>query len=298
MATGSDTGGSIRLPAAYCGTVGLKPTTGRVSRYGVLPLDFTLDHMGPLTRSVRDAAIVLGAIAGHDPRDDSSSSEPPHDYLPPPDVAIRGLRVGIPSNFYYERLDPEVERALQSLARTAEELGAVLVPVSVPDIGALNVTSRVILLCEAAATMERFLHRRGDIGADVMALLDQGRLVPATDYINAQRLRRVFQREFSAVWKHADCLLIPCTPTPAPRIGQASIELGGVTEDVRIASTRFLRGINMLGLPALSIPCGVASSGLPMGAQIVGPAFQEALILRVGAALEDATGAAPRPPIR
>ncbi len=297
LAMGSDTGGSIRIPAAFCGTVGLKPTTGRVSRYGVLPLDFTLDHMGPLTRSVRDAAVVLGAIAGHDPRDDSSSGVPPHDYLPPEGVAIRGLRVGVPSNFYYERLDPEVERAVRALVRTAGALGAEVVEVRVPDIAAINTVSRVILLAEASATMERFLHRRAEIGADVLALLDQGRLIPATDYINAQRLRRVQQREFAEVWRHADCLLIPCTPAPAPRIGQTELELGGVKEDVRLASTRFVRGINPLGLPALSIPCGVASSGLPIGAQIVGPAFREELILRVGAALEDATGAPPRPPV-
>jgi aspartyl-tRNA(Asn)/glutamyl-tRNA(Gln) amidotransferase subunit A len=298
MAMGSDTGGSIRIPAAFCGTVGLKPTTGRVSRYGVLPLDFTLDHMGPLTRSVRDAAIVLGAIAGHDPRDDSSSAVPPHDYLPPEGVSIRGLRIGLPSSFYFERLDPEIDRGVRSLARTAVDLGAELVDVKVPDIAAINTVSRVILLAEASATMERLLHRRSEIGADVLALLDQGRLIPATDYINAQRLRRVQQREFAQVWKHADCLLIPCTPATAPRIGQTELSLGGVTEDIRIASTRLVRGINPLGLPALSIPCGVSNAGMPMGAQIVGPPFREELILRVGAAIEDATGAAPLPPIR
>jgi aspartyl-tRNA(Asn)/glutamyl-tRNA(Gln) amidotransferase subunit A len=135
--------------------------------------------------------------------------------------------------------------------------------------------------------MERFLHRREDFGADVLALLDQGRLLPATDYINAQRVRRLLQQEFHSVWQHVDCLFTPTAPTGAPKIGQSTIDLDG-EEDVRIASTRLVRGVNVLGLPALSIPCGFDGEGLPLGLQIIGPSFQEALLLRVGAALEDA----------
>jgi aspartyl-tRNA(Asn)/glutamyl-tRNA(Gln) amidotransferase subunit A len=297
MATGSDTGGSIRMPAAYCGTVGLKPTFGRVSRYGVLPLDFSLDHMGPLTRTVRDTAIVLNAIAGYDSRDDSSSREPVTDYLPAARAEIKDVRIGIPENFYLERADPEVVAAVRDAAQTAAYLGARLVPVKVPDIAALNTVGRIILLVEAAACMERFLDRRSDFGADVLALLDQGRLVAATDYVNAQRMRRVIRDEFRALFQTIDCMFTPTVPIAAPKIGQATVEICGQEEDVRLASTKFLRGINVLGWPALSIPCGFTSGGLPIGLQILGRPFEEDLVLRVGAALEDATEHHKRRPV-
>ncbi|MEP7363510.1 MAG: amidase [Acidobacteriota bacterium] len=285
MAMGSDTGGSIRIPASFCGTSGLKPTTGRVSRYGVLPLDFTLDHMGPLAPTPADCALSLQVLAGYDPRDESSSRAPLDRYLPPAEPSLSGLRIGIPASFYYEGLQPGVAQALESLQKKATGLGARLVPVDTGDIAALNAISRVILLSEASAAIEPYLHRRAEFGADVLALFDQGRLLPATDYVNAQRLRRIHMAKFEAVWENADCLLTPCTPTTAPKIGQMSIDIGGMSEDVRLASTRFVRGINVLGLPALSIPCGVDGAGLPVGAQIVGRRFDEKTILAAGQAL-------------
>ena len=287
MAMGSDTGGSIRIPASFCGTVGLKPSFGRVSRYGVLPLDFSLDHMGPLTRCVRDAALTLNVLAGFDPRDETCSRRSVEPYLPSEPISIQGLRIGLPENFYFERISPSVADAVRHAARLAEDTGAVVVSLRVPDIAQLNTIGRIILLSEASATMERYLHRREDFGPDVLALVDQGRLLPATDYINAQRVRRVLQQEFHAVWKQVDCLFTPTTPTSAPKIGQSTIDLDG-EEDVRIASTRLARGVNVLGLPALSLPCGFDETGLPIGLQIIGPSFREALILKVGAALEDA----------
>jgi len=289
MAMGSDTGGSIRNPAAFCGTVGIKPTYGRVSRYGVMPLGFSLDHMGPLTRSVRDAAITLEAIAGHDPRDESSASRSVPDYLPPREVSIRDLRIGWPENFYFDRVDPAVMSGLESMAEAASQLGARITPVTVPDIAAMNAVARMILMSEASALMEQFLDRRDHFGADVLALLDQGRLLTATAYVNAQRLRHMMQRSFSAVWETVDCLLTPTAPMGAPRIGQTTVRIAGQDEDVRLASTRFVRAINLLGLPALSLPCGLDVDGMPLGAQIIGKPFDEATILRVGAALEDAT---------
>ena len=289
-AMGSDTGGSIRIPAAFCGTVGLKPTTGRVSRYGVMPLDFSLDHMGPLTRSVRDAAVTLQAIAGFDSRDETSSLERVPPYLPEPGCSIRELRIGLPQNFYFERLDPDVNAAVQRMAALAESLGGHMIPVRVPDIEALNAVSRVILLAEASALMEKYIGNRDQFGSDVLALFDQGRLLPATDYVNAQRLRRMMQREFAGLWKSVDCLFTPTTPMAAPRIGEKTVRLGDSVEDVRLAATRLVRGVNVLGLPAISIPCGRDSRGLPVGLQIIGRPFDEALILRVAAALEDAAG--------
>ena len=291
MAMGSDTGGSIRIPASFCGTVGLKPTSGRVSRYGVMPLDFSLDHMGPLARTARDAAVTLQAIAGFDTRDETSSREPVDNYLPAENCSIRGVRIGLPENFYFDRLDPEVDSAVRRMAANAETLGAHVIPVRVPDIAALNAVGRVILLAEGSALMEKYAGNRDMFGADVMALIDQGRLLAATDYINAQRLRRMMQRDFAQLWRRVDCLFTPTTPMGAPRIGDTTAQFGDQTEDVRLASTRLVRGINVLGLPALSMPCGVDRQALPLGLQIIGRPFDEALILRVAAALEDSTPA-------
>ncbi len=286
MAMGSDTGGSIRIPAAFCGAVGLKPTFGRVSRYGVMPLDFTLDHMGPLTRSVRDAAAVLQAIAGHDDRDDTCSTAPVGHYVPEENPSLKGLRVGVPSNYYFDRLTPEADKSVRRAIQLAGQAGAEVTPVEVPDIDSYNAVARVILQCEASALMEPYLDRPDLFGADILALFEQGRLLPATDYINAQRLRRLMQREFHQVWSHCDCLLTPCAPCGAPKIGQANIEIQGVTEDVRLTSTRLVRAINMLGLPALSVPVGFDKQHLPLGIQIIGRAFDEATVLRVGQAIE------------
>jgi aspartyl-tRNA(Asn)/glutamyl-tRNA(Gln) amidotransferase subunit A len=287
LATGTDTGGSIRIPASFCGVVGLKPTYGRVSRYGVKPLGMSLDHIGPLTQTVRDAAIAFQAMAGYDDRDPSSSRRPVSKFVPPIPCSIAGLRIGIPRNYYLDAVAPEVRAAFDRMAQLGELLGARLVPVTVPDVDALNVVARTLLLVEASAVFEPYLARREKFGDDVLALLDQGRLVPGTAYVNAQRLRRHFMQEWRLIFDAVDCLLTPATPTVAPLIGQKQMELDGQTHDVRLATTRFMRGINVLGLPALSIPCGQTAAGLPIGLQIVGRAFEEDMVLRVGAALED-----------
>ena len=297
VAMGSDTGGSIRIPAAFCGTVGLKPTYGRVSRYGALPLGWSLDHMGPLTRTVRDAALVLNAIAGRDPKDPTSSQRPAADYVPEEGCSIRGLRVGIPENFYFERVDADVERAVRGAIARAESLGASVRPVQLPDVAALNAVARVVLLAEASAMAGPALARRELFGGDVLALFDQGRLVPATDYIDAQRLRKIMRRDFHRIWNEIDCLMTPTTPNVAPKIGDTTVRLGGRDEDVRLATTRLVRGINALGYPALSLPCGISGGGLPIGVQIVGAAFAEATVLRLGAALEDGGVGIPPCPI-
>ena len=288
-AMGSDTGGSIRIPAAFCGLVGLKPTSGRVSRFGVKPLDFSLDHIGPLTCTVRDAAIMLQAIAGHDERDDTSSRQPVDAYLPPQQPSIAGLRIGRPENFYFDRLEPAVRDAIDKAFRQAEALGAHIVPVTVPDIAAMNVVARVILMSEASALLEPYLERRELFGPDVLALFDQGRALPATYYINAQRLRRQMQREYAKVWQTVDVLFTPTSPIVAPAIGATTVLIDGTEEDTRMAATRFVRSFNLLGWPALSLPCSSQPRTLPIGLQIIGAPFQEARILHVAAALEDCT---------
>ena len=286
MAMGSDTGGSIRIPAAYCGTVGLKPTFGRVSRFGMFPLGFSLDHPGPLTRTCGDAVATLNAIAGYDPRDHSTSLRPVENIRLEDPLYVKDLRIGVPENFFFERIDPAVERAVKQALRRMEEAGATVIPVKLPDIAAINVASRIILLAEASACLEPYhLKRRDEISPQVLALLDQGRMVSGTQFVNAQRARRLLTREFAQVWKKVGLLFTPTIPMGAPPIDTSTVTLGGVEEDVRMATTRFVRPFNLLGVPALSVPCGMTDDNLPIGVQIIGPPFGERKVLTAGAVL-------------
>jgi len=184
-----------------------------------------------------------------------------------------------------------VEASVRDAIARAERMGAIVKPLTVPDIAALNTVARLILLAEASAVAEPFLDRRDQFGPDVLALFDQGRLIPATDYVNAQRLRRKMRQEFNRLWTGVDCLITPTTPNTAPKIGATTVRLAGRDEDVRLATTRLVRGVNALGLPAVSLPCGLSARpgepSLPVGLQIIGQAFEEALLLQIAAALED-----------
>jgi aspartyl-tRNA(Asn)/glutamyl-tRNA(Gln) amidotransferase subunit A len=296
LATGTDTGGSIRIPSSFCGTVGLKPTYERVSRRGVIPLGLTLDHIGPMARTARDVAVSFNAMLQPPSRKGGDHTGVAQaGYIPPEHVDIRGLRIGLPENFYFDRLDLDVAAAVRNAVQTAAALGARIVDVRVPDIDALNTVGRVLLLVEAVSNLRPHLHRRQDFGADVLALLDQGRLLSAVDYADAQRLRKMLVTEFSKLWPQVDCVLTPCTPTAAPKIGQTTMDVGGVTEDVRLATTRMMRAINVLGIPSLAMPCGFSTSGLPLGMQILGAPRNEDMLLRIGAALEDAMGVRRKP---
>jgi aspartyl-tRNA(Asn)/glutamyl-tRNA(Gln) amidotransferase subunit A len=274
VATGTDTGGSIRVPASFCGVAGLKPTYGLIDRSGVQPLGLSLDHVGPLARTVNDVRLALDAMT-----DAGRKSAP---------ASLGEIRVGVPENFYFEKVAPEVKDAVHEAAHRAEKLGARAIPVRVPDIEALNTAGLTILLSEAAAVHQAQFHRRGDFGADVLALLDQGSLIPAMDYVNAQRQRKALVREFHKLFRNIDCLFTPATPITAPRIGQTEITLDGVQYDTRMLTTRFARGINALGFPALSIPCGLSYQALPIGLQMISRPFEENLLLALGEALERA----------
>ena len=291
-ALGSDTGGSIRIPAAFCGVVGLKPTYGRVSRFGMLPLSFSMDHAGPITSSVGDAGLMMNAIAGRDPRDPSSSGAPVEDYLPAGEGSLEGVRIGLADNFYLERVTPAARAAVERAAELAARQGAHVVRVRVPDMDAVNTIGRVLLLAEAAAALTPHLADRASLGDDVRALLDQGRLIPATDYVNAQRLRRLEQKKFLTLWSQVDILFTPTVPMGAPKIGETTVEIEGRQEDVRLAATRLVRGMDVLGLPALSLPCGLDPNEMPLGLQIMAPELQEKALLRVAAAMEGALGPA------
>lgn len=273
LATGTDTGGSIRVPASFCGVTGLKPTYGLIDRRGVQPLGLSLDHVGPLARTVSDTRISLDAM------DKSARRQPAPG-------SLREIRVGLPENFYFDVIDPEVKEAVHKAARRAEELGAQVSPVRVPDIEALNAVGLTILLSEAAAVHQAHRARREDFGTDVLALLDQGALVPAMDYVNAQQVRKRFRREFHKLFEQIDCLFTPTTPIVAPRIGQTEIALDGAKYNTRMLTTRFVRGFNVLGFPALAMPCGATGEGLPIGLQLVARPFEENLLLALGEALE------------
>jgi aspartyl-tRNA(Asn)/glutamyl-tRNA(Gln) amidotransferase subunit A len=295
-ALGTDTGGSIRIPAAFCGVVGFKPTYGLVSRHGVQTLGFSLDHVGPLARTVRDTATVLTAIAGFDRRDPASVKASVADYAPREGCSVRGTRIGFPESWLTEHVEREVADAVSGAVSRAASLGAEVIPVNLPNLEAVNTVGQVLLLAEAAALLERFLDRRDRFGPDVLALLDQGRLLPATDYINAQRLRRQFQSDFQRLWNRVDCIVTPSTPIPAFRLGQTTARIGEVEEYVRPLATRFSRPMNVLGVPAISIPCGRSRGGLPVGIQIAAPPFEDGLVLRVAAALEDSGIRIAEPP--
>jgi aspartyl-tRNA(Asn)/glutamyl-tRNA(Gln) amidotransferase subunit A len=291
-ALGTDTGGSIRLPAACCGLAGLKPTYGRVSRAGVMPLSWSYDHVGPLARTVRDAALMLGVIAGHDPLDATSSRRPVPDYVAALAGGVRGLRIGVAGGFYAEDLDAEVSRALADAAATLETLGARVGSITVPDPRPMvTACNNVMVRAESAAIHSRILKERpGELQPAVRDRMAPGLAVTAYEYLQGQRLRARFTREFiDAVFARVDVLVAPTIPEPAPALAHAK---AGTAADVIARMGRFsrlTRPFNALGLPALSIPCGASTDGRPLAMQLVGRPFDEATLLRLGHAYEDAT---------
>lgn len=297
---GSDTGGSIRLPAACCGVVGLKPTYGRVSRAGVMPLSWSMDHVGPLTRTVADAALLLGIIAGHDPRDATSSHRGIPYWERMLETPVDGLRVGLPENYYFDGIDAEMGAAVRAAARVLEGLGAVVTPISVPDPQPLTEVCNVITRSESSAIHARLVRERPhELQPAVRARLEVGFHVSAHDYLQSLRLRTRYAREFTArVFAAVDALLAPVIPEPAPALDAAK---AGSADDVVRRMGRFsrlTRPFNGLGLPALSVPCGFSGDGRPLALQIVGRPFDEATTLRLGHAYERATDwVARRPPL-
>ncbi len=285
-ALGTDTGGSVRIPAALCGIVGFKPTYGRVSRWGVVPLSSSLDHVGPLTRTVEDAAIVLAAIAGRDPKDDSSLDEPVPDYRRElrRDRGLDGTRVGLPRRPFFEDADGEVLAAVQEALRVLAELGAEVEEVSLPHISEMPAAARDIMLPEAFAYHQAWLEERPqDYGDDVRQRLEMGRASSAASYEQAQRLReRIVQEWRTGLFRKIDILATPTTAIPAPPIEASDLR-------TTMALVRLTNPFNVAGLPAVSVPCGFTRAGLPVGLQLVGRWFEEGAVLRVARAYEQAT---------
>jgi len=289
LALGTDTGGSIRVPASFCGITGIKPTYGRVSRYGVFPLAFSLDHVGPLGSCVEDCALALNAMAGPDPRDASSAQIPVPDFNLPAATDLSGLRLGIPRKFFFDRCSPEVESAVRGAASRLQALGAALIDIEIPDMTKANAAARVVQLAETAAIYVN--HRDSTkFGDDVWALLEQGRAILGHEYVNGQRIRAVFRRDFDALWKQIDILLTPTTPITAPLLDQDTVMIGEREENTRMAATRLVRAMNFIGEPAVSMPCGKGANDMPIGLQLIGAPFAEARLLQVAKTLEGLLG--------
>ena len=290
-AIGTDTGGSIRLPAACCGVVGMKPTYGRVSRAGAMALSWSLDHVGPLAPTVRDAALLLGVMAGPDPHDATASHRPVPDYVAGLAAGVSGLRIGVAEGVFFDRIDPEMDAAARAAARVLADLGARVESIRIPDPTGLVDVANVISRSEAAAIHVRLLTERPhEVQPAVRARLEVGLRIPAHDYLQALRLRARLTRQFVAqVFDEVDVVLAPVIPEPAPALD--AIKAGSVEEVIARMGrfSRLTRPINALGLPALAVPCGFSSAGLPLSVQIVGRAFDEATVLRVGHAYEQAT---------
>jgi len=309
-ALGSDTGGSIRQPAAFCGVVGLKPTYGRVSRYGLVAFASSLDQIGPITKDVRDAAFLLGAIAGHDPRDSTSADIPVPDYLKAlAKKDLRKLRIGVPREFFIEGLDPEVERAVRAAIEELKNLGGEVKDIQLPRTDAAVAVYYVVATAEASSNLARFdgvkfglraketkdlldlytRTRQEGFGPEVKRRIMLGTYVLSAGYYEAyygkaQAVRTLICQDFEEAFKEVDVIVTPATPTPAFRLGEKSEDpLQMYLSDI------FTISVNLAGLPAIALPCGFSKAGLPIGMQMIGRAFEEETILRVAHAYEQAT---------
>ncbi|AZM78930.1 amidase [Streptomyces sp. KPB2] len=287
FAMGTDTGGSVRVPAALNGVVGLKPTYGLVPRTGVTSLSWSLDHVGPLTRTVRDAELVLSATAGHDPRDPASVPGPAPDRFPEGD--LRGLRVGVPRNYYFDRVVPEVEESLRGAIERLAELGAELVDVEIPMARHIQAVQWGLMVPEATAYHERSLRATPDLyAADVRVLLEAGALTSAGDYLRAQRARTMMREAWARMLDGVDVLAAPTVPMTAAEAGRETVEWAdGTTESVSDAYVRLCAPANITGVPALTLPVGHDRAGLPIGMQLMARPFCDAAVLRVGRAYEE-----------
>ncbi|MGA5252114.1 amidase [Streptomyces pseudogriseolus] len=294
FAMGTDTGGSIRVPAALNGVVGLKPTYGLVPRTGVTSLSWSLDHVGPLTRTVQDAALVLSATAGHDPRDPASVSGPVPDRFPGGD--LRGLKVGVPRNHYFDRVTPEVEESVRGAIDRLAELGAELVDAEIPMARHLQAVQWGLMVPEATAYHERSLRVAPDLyTADVRILLEAGALTSAGDYLRAQRARTMMRDAWARMFEEIDVLAAPTVPMTAAEAGQEAVEWAdGTTESVSDSYVRLCAPANITGVPALTLPVGHDRAGLPIGMQLMARPFHDATVLRVGRAYEESVAGAGR----
>ncbi|MFT5505602.1 MAG: aspartyl-tRNA(Asn)/glutamyl-tRNA(Gln) amidotransferase subunit A [Gammaproteobacteria bacterium] len=287
-AFGTDTGGSVRGPAALCGLVGFKPTLGRISTAGVLPYCWTLDHVGTITRSVRDAALLLETVAGHDPTDPSSSQVPCSDYSISLPMSLKGIRIGLAKRFFFERVDPEIQSATQSVIDYLKTQGVVFVEVELPDLEYARTVSLSVQMPEALSFHMRYLEDRADrYSLDFRAGLALGQNILAEHYIRASRMISFYRQQMGAIFNRVDFLITPGAPIIAPKVGTVAITEFGQKEALGNAITRFTSFFNMTGNPAITLPSGLHSSGLPMSVQIIGNNFEESAVLNLAHAVSE-----------
>ena len=299
ITTGSDTGGSIRIPAALCGIVGLKPTYGLVSRYGLTPLSWSLDHPGPMVRTVEDAALSMNVIAGYDPKDVASARVEIPDYTTALTGDVRGLRIGMVREYFEAPLDPEVDRSVRDAIGVLESLGAVVTEVSFPMFNDSQAISGAILMSEAAAYHRDLLASDGEkLYPPVRVRLEAGLFVSAADYLRAQQARSLFDRQARELLEQVDLLAGPTEPVTAPLLLAERVQAGEREVGTTGALTQYTRPYNLTGSPAISVPCGFSEAGLPMALQLAGRPFDELTVLRAAHAYEQATEwHSRRPPI-
>jgi len=298
-ALGSDTGGSIRIPASLCGITGLKPTYGRVSRAGVLPLSWSMDHVGPMARSAADCALLLGAMAGYDPADPTTSVLPVPDYTAALGRDVKGLRVGRLVGAFVEGLAPELRTALDAAVRQLQDLGAVVDEVTLAHAADVPAASFAIVAPEALAYHARWMRTRPqDYQRDVRERLFTGAFISGVHYLRAQQIRALVRAEVEEALARRDVLLAPSTPIATTPLGERETTVDGVRVEVRSALLRFTRPFNVSGHPACSVPCGFTRDGFPLGMQLVGRPFDELTVLRVADAWQRATDwHTRRPPV-
>ena len=297
-ALGSDTGGSIRIPASLCGITGLKPTYGRVSRAGVLPLAWSMDHVGPMTRTAADSALMLGAMAGYDAADASTSVLPVPDYVSSLTGDVTGLRVGLLRGFFLEGAAPAVVAAVEAAAATLARAGAVVDEVNLERVQLVAAACTAIVGSEALAYHAEWLRTRAaEYDPEVARRLRLGAFIGGAHYVRAQRVRGLVRDEIDAALARRDVLLAPSTPIVAPAVGERQAAPGGGPADVRAALIRFTRPFNLSGHPACAVPCGFTDGGLPIGMQLVGRPFDEATVLRAADAFQRLTDFHARRPV-
>jgi aspartyl-tRNA(Asn)/glutamyl-tRNA(Gln) amidotransferase subunit A len=287
-ALGSDTGGSIRMPASACGVVGLKPTFGRVSRAGIVPHSWSLDHAGPLTRTVADTAHMMAVLSGYDPADPASQDRAVPDYTRALGKPIKGYRIGVCRNHFFERNQEAVKQAVEAAIYDLAAQGAQVIELKIPNLEFGLAAIYAIELASSTAYHDRSLRagRTAHFTPDVRTLVEMGRLVSAPDYLKAEQLRTVLTEDFRQALEKVDVIVGPTTPITAWKVGEWSVKVGTKSESVLAASWRFTFPYNLTGLPAVSVPCGFDREGLPIGLQIAGRPFDEATVLRVAHAYE------------
>ena len=290
LTMGTDTGGSIRIPSAMCGLAGLKPTYGRLSRHGLTPLVWCLDHAGPMTRTVEDCALVMNAVAGYDPKDPASANVPVPDYSRALTGDIKGLRVGVPKEYFEVPVDPQVEQAVRKAISLLGELGATVTEVSWPIYHQAAPISTTILMGESTACHSELVRTRGPQLAPAVRLrIEAGFFISAADYLQAQRARALFNRQSRDLLNEVDILAGPMAPITAHMIGATEVQVGDGTMGSIPALTQYSRPFNMNGFPAITVPCGFSEEGLPIGLQLAGRPFDEETVLRTAHAYEQAT---------